>query len=593
MSAAVGSAVVGVARRTSRVLLAVLAIAAMLPASSVSAHATILESSPADGTLLTEAPDTLTVRFSEPIRSDFIDVRFLSTSLDTAPLMGSLDPNDPSVLIVPLPPMGDGLHQIAFQVRDREDLHEVRGRTSFAVGKNAVAIPSAPSNPAAQPFETTARWMFAIGLALLVGVVVTRTRHLTDVADEVTNRRLVGLTWLGGATVVLGRLGVLLARALDLGVGLGDGVSAVLKTSDAVRLPITLAALACTLPACLPKLVPSLDATVRDGGKLTIRALLGWVGIVWLAVITAWGDHAALLGAVEPAVALAKTAHFIGLGLWIGLLVVTLVVQRGTGRMSRAFADISDTAMAGAIVAVSSGLLLGSRMVVSLTGMFATVFGQLLSVKVALVAVAVVLGLAHRKGHRPRIAAAEAGVLILGVVVLGAAMATAGPATDDAYRAAPTEIQVKSATAELGDIIVRAQPIPAVPGANDLDLLIVQTRRPVLAPITTVLVTAHTASGAQEWTVVPDERGGAVVSGANLPDGPTTFAFAVSREDVPVENLSLTVSTRTPRYFHPEIVSSARLVWVLRIGAVLAALLLVPLILGHRRRSTPPSAPPR
>ncbi len=229
--------------------------------------------------------------------------------------------------------------------------------------------------------------MFAIGLALLIGVVVTRTRHLTDLDDEQANHRLLLLTWAGGAAVVLGRLGVLLARALDLGVGLGDGVSAVLKTSDAVRLPITLAALACTLPACLPRMLPSLDATVRDGGRLTIRALLGWVGIVWLAVITAWGDHAALLGAVEPAVALAKTAHFIGLGLWIGLLVVTLVVHRGTGRMNRAFARITNTAMAGAIVAVASGLLLGSRMVVSLTGMFATTFGQLLSVKVALVAV--------------------------------------------------------------------------------------------------------------------------------------------------------------------------------------------------------------
>ncbi len=50
------SAVAGVVRRSSRVLLAVVAFAAMLPAPRVSAHATILESSPADGTLLARRP---------------------------------------------------------------------------------------------------------------------------------------------------------------------------------------------------------------------------------------------------------------------------------------------------------------------------------------------------------------------------------------------------------------------------------------------------------------------------------------------------------------------------------------------------------
>ena len=99
-------------------------------------------------------------------------------------------------------------------------------------------------------------------------------------------------------------------------------------------------------------------------------------------------------------VALAKATHLLGLGVWIGVLVVTLVVNAGSGRTSAALGSWSRVAITGAVVTVASGFVLAGRMVVSITGLFATAFGQLLALKLLGIAVAVVAGLAHRRFRR-------------------------------------------------------------------------------------------------------------------------------------------------------------------------------------------------
>ncbi|MFM2077266.1 MAG: hypothetical protein RJA49_1156 [Actinomycetota bacterium] len=559
-------------------LVVVLALA--LSPSTARAHALILDISPADGTLVAASPPQLVVKFSEPIASSFIEVTFLSPT-DTAPLHGSVDPTDARVLVVPLPRLPDGLHRIGFVVRDREDLHEVRGRTSFAIGDTAVATPSPPPNPGGQPFETGARWAFVTGLALLIGVVV-RTALGSGKPGEPEGERLVRVGWAGATLVVVGRVGVLTARAVDLHAGVLDGLSAVARTGDMIRLPLAAVALLCIVPTMWRDAMPALDATVRDGHRLTFRRLLAWVGIVWLALIASWGDHAALLGAVEPAVALAKAAHLVGIGLWVGVLVVTLMVSRGTGATMRELHRVRRVAMVGAAVTVSAGLLLASRMIVSVTGLFATHFGQLLVVKIGVAAVAVAVALVNRLRRRGP-AVFEAVLLCCGTVLLGAAMATAGPATGSAYLAAPTP-PVKSVAAEVDDIIVRVHAIPAVPGANDLEMVVLQTRRPVPAPLGPTTVAVVTTHGPRTWTVDTDGRGAAVITGVDLPEGSNAITFTVTRPGLADTVLHATIVTTAPRYHHPVIVSAARLTWWWRGLALAVGLATIVLVSGRRRR---------
>ncbi|MDO8361413.1 MAG: copper resistance protein CopC [Actinomycetota bacterium] len=568
---------------TVRVLLSAIAIVAMQPARVARAHATILQISPADGTLLAAAPNELRVTFSEPISDEFIKVTFLTAGSSAEPLVGHLQEGDDRQLVVALPPLGDGLHRVAFSVRDREDLHEVRGRTSFSLGDHAVASPSPPPNPGPQPFETASRWLFAAGLATLAGCVATRSRAGTLLFTATVERRLVLLAGASLVAILLGRVGVLLARALDLHVGLGAGLEAVARTNDMVRLPITVGALACAVPLVATRRLAWLDAPVVTGRQLSIRAALAWVGVGWLGLLTGWGDHAALNGAVEPTVALAKAVHFVALATWLGLLVVTLLAHRGSGRTMAALAGASRTAVTAALLTVASGLMLAERMVVSLTGLFATTFGQLLLAKLAVAAFAVAVVVLPGTRRRIAQASVEAFLLLVVVVGLGAAMATAGPATADAYLAAPLRVAPQSVTADADDVIVRMRAVPAQPGTNALELAVVQTRRPAPAPITSVSIEADTISGSQRWEAQVDESGSVVIEDVDLAEGPTTFTVSVGRASLPTASATLTLGTQAAVYHHPPVLSSRRISVVLTVLAAVTALCVVPVQRGRRR----------
>jgi copper transport protein len=533
--------------------------------------------------LLSVAPGEVRVDFSEPISDEFIDVAVVTaTETIVGQLTGRRDSNDATALIITLPALNDGSYQIGFSVRDEIDLHEVRGRTTFTIGDHAVARASPPLAPGAQPFELPARWAFAIGVALLSGALALRARW--PEVPIAAPHRLTWCTTSGAALVLAGRLGVIAARAADLDVGWVAALSAVARTEDVTRLPVYVAALACLVPTLLPRRWPWLDTPLRGGWSTSCRLVIGWVGVVWLALLAGWGDHAALGGSVEPGIALAKAAHVIGLGLWVGVLVVTVVVSAGSGRTRATLAASSGVAVLGALVTVASGLVLAGRTVVSLTGAFATPFGRLLVVKVGFLGVAVALGLVQRRSGRVSRATAEA--VVLGVVVaLGAAMATAGPATDDAYLTAPVEAAPPTITSQIDDVIVRLRAVPGRPGTNDLELTVAQTRRPAVA-LDEVRIDLDTPAGPRRWTVVPDARGAAVVPAVELPEGSSELAMTIVRTGFPDTDGTTSISTTAVEYHHPPIVSSRPIVGVLHAAALGIALVtfLAVLATAHRRR---------
>jgi hypothetical protein len=252
---------------------------------------------------------------------------------------------------------------------------------------------------------------------------------------------------------------------------------------------------------------------------------------------------------------LAKACHLVGVGVWLGTLGVALIVNAGSGQVSIALRASSRTAVLGALLTVGSGLALAARTVVSITGLFATAFGELLVAKLVALVVAVSLGVLHRR-RWVVLAAAESAVLAL-VVLAGASMATAGPAIGDAYLAAPSSVTSGAVNGQTSEVIVRLRAVPAQPGPNDLELSVVATRRPSPAPVTGVTLEVATNAGTRSWTVVPDERGNAVVPGVSLADGATDVEVSVARSGLPVEELDLTLTTRAVRFHHSPIVSSA------------------------------------
>jgi copper transport protein len=535
------------------------------PAAPAAAHASIERIEPSDGAVLVEAPDQLTVRFTETITEEFIAVELVAATVREIDLVAYRDPTDDHLLVVRLPVVHDGLYQVRFEVRDGEDLHKVTGRTSFAVG----AVSASPLRPATgappSPFESASRWVFAAGLALLAGVLTFRGRW-PDIPIG-RPRRLAALAGAGLAAVVVGRLGVVSARALDLGIGFRGGLAHVARTAEVGQLPVTALAAACMVPAVAARWLSALDLPVVPGRRTSFRSLLGWIGVVWLAMLASTKDHSTLLGSIELQVAGAKALHLIGLAVWIGALVVALAVGGSRqGRIS-ALAAVKGPALVGFVITVGSGLLLAGRLVASITGLLSTEYGLLLVAKAALIPVAIACGMMVRR-QGPRFAVLE-GALLGAVVAAGALMATAAPAVDHQYLVAETESSPIVASARADDLLIRLRAVPGRPGPNAFEIQVSDTRRPAPAPISKLEIHIPRGSDAGVRSIEPDASGLALVADVDLPAGETEVAIIIERDGLVPSSAVVTTRIDSEHYHAPVVVSSRPIRQPLRIAGAL------------------------
>jgi copper transport protein len=297
-----------------------------------------------------------------------------------------------------------------------------------------------------------------------------------------------------------------------------------------------------------------LEVRLRAQHQLTCRQALAWVGVVDLAVLAAWGGHSALEGSTSLLTVMAKTGHLVGLGLWVGVLAVVLVMSATSRSRRAALSAMSQVALVGAFMTVTSGLVLASHLVVSITALEATTYGRYLALKIGLLAVAAVLGIRMRRRSGARWPVAELGVLSV-VVLLGAAMATATPAVDPGFvvaHASPVELPIAIAA---DDLLLRARAIPARPGVNSVELRIGETRRPAPGEITSVDLEVDDT----RYTAIPNDQGHAFLDGVTLPAGETATVVVVHRAGLADTVATLDVMTAAPAYVHPVWISSARL----------------------------------
>ncbi len=395
--------------------------------------------------------------------------------------------------------------------------------------------------------------------------------------------RLRQLAVVGGLLVLIGRIGTLLARALALGGNLASDLATVLQTSDTQRLVLVVIALGCVATSELPTRAVWLDVPVRRHHDLTCRQALGWLGVINLAVLAAWGGHSALDGSVEPGIAVAKAGHLMGLGLWVGVLAVLVAVDHGRPSLRPALSAMSRTAVTGAFLTVISGLVLTSRLIVSVTAWAATPYGQLLIVKIVLIGIAVVLGLAMRRSRRSRGTFGELALLLV-VVLLGSAMATATPAIDPGFTDRTQAAPPVEPAVQIDDLLLQARAIPARPGVNTIEIRIGETRRPNPGPTVDVAIDVD----GEHFVTIPDSAGVAYVEGVMLTAGETTMSATIHRTDWPDGSAVVIVSADPPVYVHPVVISSQR-IWALMLVLAGALAVVGLFLIRHdraRRRST-------
>ncbi|MGH7358786.1 MAG: copper resistance CopC family protein, partial [Candidatus Rokuibacteriota bacterium] len=156
---------------------------------------------PAPNARLDEAPREAVIRFSErveprPSTLEVLDARGQRVDRRDA----RVEPADPWRYRVTLFPLAPGAYTVSWRVLSADDGHVTHGAHVFSVGvAGGIGGPSTPTVRSGAGWRPLARWMVAMGEALLLGALVAGP--LLGVG---ASRGSTGMAILGGAAVAFG-----------------------------------------------------------------------------------------------------------------------------------------------------------------------------------------------------------------------------------------------------------------------------------------------------------------------------------------------------------------------------------------------------
>ena len=417
----------------------------LLPAVA-HAHAHLLRARPAAGDTVRVALRLLRLEFSEAPELGMSSIRLVDgQGRDVRLLPLHTAPDSARVLIADVAgAVAPGRYTVRWQVAGR-DGHPVHGQydvvvladTSRSATPALAAPPSAVPTPAPQPplvwgrlpaqthlaegFDSEsrtyvlARWAHFMGLLTVVGGVafywlVLGRVHRADLTESVlvesaARGRRVAL--MGAVLLAVATVARLLAQWTALRVVADDPstmtLTRVLQQSTwGHAWLLEVGALIVTL---IGLIVARRTAGVRAGWAM---AALGAIG---LACAAALSGHAAAPGTALPLIT--DVVHVLAAGCWMGALLTLLVAglppARAAAAPGRAMSALvnafSATALASAAVVVLSGLVAAWHNIGSIAALASSTYGRVLLIKLAVLAVAALLGLYNWRRARPALAA--------------------------------------------------------------------------------------------------------------------------------------------------------------------------------------------
>ncbi|PVH27710.1 copper resistance CopC/CopD family protein [Pararhodobacter oceanensis] len=390
----------GILHRFLCTLIAVLALA-----SPAFAHAEFQGSSPAADALLDALPETVSLRFSEPV-----GVLTMEWLLPDGTRSAAEASAKPDALSISAPPeTGRGTYVLNWRVASA-DGHPVGGALVFSVGE--VTGGAEPDVPATAIPSIAARYLAVLSMVLTVGAALyaAMIAPLPPVA---------GRLWRTSALAALPLAGVALgAYGLDL---LGRGFPALLSPAPWIA--------AVSAPRGWGLLIGAVAALIAGSslGKCGVALFALALGAISLAV----SGHASVgpsrwIG--QPLMGL----HAAALIFWIGGLPPLIASLSGANNL-RALHRFSKVALPAVIVLVASGVGLIFIHSVDVATLIGSNWGKLLAFKLVLVACMLALALLNKTCLTPALAAAplaaQSGLrrsigaeIALGMIVLLVAM---------------------------------------------------------------------------------------------------------------------------------------------------------------------------
>lgn len=368
-------------------------------AGPASAHAALTGSDPQDGAVVDTAPKEVTLSFSEAIAVGDDSIRVLDPSGKRADT--EAEPRDLSeggtvrygvALHSGLP---DGTYTVAWQAISA-DSHPISGAFTFSIGapsETTVALSSQDvgGGPVGVVYDI-ARYAAYGGFVLLVGGSAFVLVCWRGGASALPMQRLVVRGWL---TLTAATLVMLLLRNPYTGSGkFADafdlaGLQSVLDTKPGAALVsrlLLLGAAALFIAVLFGAYARREDEQERK--DLTFGLAVGG-GVVAAGIAATWAmsEHAST--GIQASIAMpVDVAHLLAVAAWLGGLASLLVALYRTPDIgSASVRRFSAVAFGSVVVLAATGIYQSWRQVGSWSALTGTRYGQLLILKVALIAV--------------------------------------------------------------------------------------------------------------------------------------------------------------------------------------------------------------
>lgn len=515
------------------VVLLSLLVLPLLTATPALAHAGLIGTDPADGSVVPTAPATVSLTFSEPVSPAGDATRLFDAAGQQVPVEVAV--TDAVLALTPGAALADGTYVVAWRVISA-DGHPISGGFRFSVGAPSAQVVDAPdtedrSDPALTALRIALEGLRYLGLLTLLGLVTFRLLVDRDGAvDPIVRRfRMAGTV----AAVTAGTAAVLLVPVLrswqdggglrgladlavagdtwwsDSGLAAGLVVVAVLLLRQAERrvlarqgpgtdleghrpaapatqtgsvaaappaataAPVTTAAPVAT-PAPAPGAPPAAKAALA-GAALAAVAALALVGHT-----RSYGPAWLVVGA--------DVLHVVTAAAWLGGIVALGLL------LVRPPADTDPSAVVTAVSRFSwlaawlvaglgtAGLVLFFWIAGEFSALWTTAYGVLVLVKTALVLVVLAVAATNRFRLVPAVLADPAAalprlrrtvtaeaVLLVVVVLVTGALVSQSPRPDPGLPTAAT----RTLQLELGDVAATLIVAPGLRGPNTVQLMLI------------------------------------------------------------------------------------------------------------------------
>lgn len=350
-------------------LLSVLAFATV-----ASAHASLVSVEPRDGSILTQAPKTVQMRFNEAVTPAVISlIDAAGRTRADATVRG-----DGATIVITLPEnLPRGTQVVSYRVISA-DGHPVGGSILFSIGAVTATAPIPANTGSANGLIWLARIGVYFGLLVGVGGVFFGSwiGPVRAGSNVIRTALIIGL-FCAAASIGLQGLDVLELPLRDIEIS--APWKAAIATSLGPSLLIAIGAMAAGL-------------VVRQVASVPVGRLLSAIAMAGVGLSLAASGHAATAPPqwlTRPAVFL----HGVGVALWVGALTpLAAMAWNPTQKLLPALNRFSRMAMPFVAVLVLTGLTLAIVQLQSPGALIETKYGIILSIKIALVVV--LLGLA-------------------------------------------------------------------------------------------------------------------------------------------------------------------------------------------------------